>query len=194
MGEPEPDPLVVPLVPGPIRLDDGSAAVDDPAFDLLSKLAREHGEALSWVVIDDIDDRACELAISPWPELTHDGRLRFTRDESRHMVGDVEPAKLLTLVRTARRERHGRTAAAREIVDRPLRVGDTFAAILRCEPPPRDAPAGGVRTVVRFPHGAKGIADVTTDARRFAKIQAALANAAPLESKQVVARDDAGAS
>jgi hypothetical protein len=188
----EPDRLVVALVPGPIRLDDGSAAVDDPAFERLAKLAREHGEALRWVVIDDIDDETCELAISPWPQLTPDGRLRFARDEAQHMVGDVDSATLLRLVRAARRERYGRTAAAREIVDRPLRVGDTFAAILACDAPPDDAPAGGERTVVRFPHGAKGIADVTTDARRFAKIQSALANAAPLERKQVVPRGDAG--
>jgi len=95
-------------------------------------------------------------------------------------------------VRAARRAYYGDGAETRTVVERPLRVGDTFAAVLDCDPP-ADAPAGGERVTVSFPRGAAGIVDVTTDARRFAKIQAALANAPPLESKQVVAPDDAGA-
>lgn len=184
MGQ-EPDPLVAPLAPGPVRRADGSAAVDDQAFDRVAKLARDHGEALSWVVIDDIDDDTCELAISPWPQLTPEGRLRFARDEAEHVVGDVDSARLHAIVRASRRARYGRTAAARAIVDRPLRVGDTFAAVLERDAP-APAPAGGERVQVRFPHGSAGIADVTTDARRFAKIQSALANAPALASEQVV--------
>jgi hypothetical protein len=181
-----------PLAGPRYRMDDGSALCETPGFAELIALSESSGHPLRWVVVDDLVDtvvegrpeRMCELAISPWPRLTEDGRLFFAGSEDDHRVGLFPAARLWQLARESRARVHEDTPAAREVIDRPLRVGDVFAALVELdEPVPH--PVGGQIELVWFPHQADGILDVTADARVFARVQVALAEAPPLRGDKL---------
>lgn len=175
-----------PRLAGPRRrFADQLVAVEDPAFAELAAAAVERGAPLRWVVIDDLYEDRCELAISPWPRLTAEGRLVFARSEADHVVAVMPAAELWELARAARR-RAGEEAA---VAGRELRVGDAFAAVLETPDEGGQAPAGGYRGAVRFPWGADGLVDVTAEARVFAKVQLSLAEAPPLGGAEL---DDLG--
>jgi hypothetical protein len=124
----------------------------------------------------------CELAISPWPHLTDDGLLAFAESEEEYIVALVDADWFHDLVREARRLQFHDAQLAEEVVDRPLRVGDAFAALLSVSTSEEhSAPPGGHRAKVTPELGVEGIADVSDHARVFAKVQVAMAEAAPLE-------------
>jgi hypothetical protein len=71
-----------------------------------------------YVVVDELDELGCRLAVDRWPDRDADGRLVF--DDGERLVS-VPPGVLHAAV-TAARAAHGEPAP-----DRPLRIGDTFA-------------------------------------------------------------------
>jgi hypothetical protein len=71
-----------------------------------------------YVVVDELDEIGCRLAIDGWPDRDADGRLVF--DDGEQLVS-VPPAAFHEVVTAAR------TAQGDEAPDRPLRIGDTFA-------------------------------------------------------------------
>jgi len=189
----EPDPSVPRIVPGPRAGQDGGPLVlPDPMFQRLLERARTLGSPLRWVVIDDLYEEICELAISPWPRVT-DGMLVFAEEErideeEVHMVGAIDQSTLWENARTARRAQYEGVPDAAELIDRPLQVGDTFAAALDYSVIESDAPVGGSRVEVTFRDGM----DVTAEARLFTKVQVALANAPPLSREEIDPGDVTG--
>lgn len=190
-------PVNRPLAGPRYRMPDGSAVCETPGFADLIALSESSARPLRWVVIDDlvetvIDGQAeqmCELAISPWPQLTEEGRLFFAESEDDHRVGSNPGTGLWALVRKSRARLYADAPEAIEIVDRPLRVGDVFAALVEV-PETTVRPAGGQTESVEFPDGPEGILDVTADARVFARVQVALAEAPPLEGRQLKILED----
>jgi hypothetical protein len=159
------------------RTDEQKLIIDDPWVRRLV----EDGRA-RWVVVDDLIDDRCELAISPWPRLTDDGRLTFATSEEEHIVAMVNAEWLHGLVWLARRSQFRDAGLSDAILDRPLRVGDVFAArITVSESDDEAAPPGGHRSEVDITSGAKGIGDISDHARVFAKVQVAVADAAPVD-------------
>jgi hypothetical protein len=186
-----------PLAGPRYRMPDGSAVCETPGFEDLIALSESSERPLLWVVIDDLvetiidgkPEEICELAISPWPQLTEEGRLFFTESEDDHRVGSHRGTKLWELLRESRSRLYADTPEAAEIVDRPLRVGDVFAALVEV-PEPTTPPAGGEIGSVAFPDGPEGILDITADARIFARVQVALAEAPPLRGPQLKILED----
>jgi hypothetical protein len=68
-------------------------------------------------------------------------------------------------------------------------VGDAFAAVIETPDAGHAVHPGGHRAAVEFPWGADGVVDVTAEARVFAKVQLALADAPPLAGAEL---DDLG--
>ena len=106
---------------------------DANAFDLSWPLWRPTGLAeadpreLAYIVVDDLADDTAVLAVSVWPRLDPERRLRFPVDERPRLVR-VETDELMSILREQRRR----------FADRPLRIGDVFAACARLPdlPPP----------------------------------------------------------
>jgi hypothetical protein len=153
--------------------------IADPAVARLLELAQEHGKELRWVVVDDMDEDDVELAIGPWPSLREDGRVWFGRSEEDYVIAEVPRAGLHAAITAARGRQF---PGAPEVVDRPLRVGDAFAALVEAgRVPAKDAPPGGHRWPIDL--GAPDeLADVTLAARELAKIQVAVAEATPIDA------------
>jgi hypothetical protein len=109
-----------------------------------------------YVVVDELDELGCRLAVDRWPDRDTDGRLVF--DDGERLVS-VPPARLHDAVETARTD-HGDDAP-----ERPLRIGDTFAwwwgplarDLLGLDPPP--GRGDDARPPVE-------VVDVTREARR----------------------------
>jgi hypothetical protein len=173
-----------PLLAGPReRLGNERVGVEGhPAFEALAERALGEGKPRHWVVVDDLYEDSCELAISPWPRLTESGRLVFTDGEEEHQVGEISRQDLFELVQKARRAHF--PDATEAVVSRPLRFGDTFAAVVDVVDVEVEAPVGGHRTEVRFPWEEQAIVDVTPDARVFAKVQVAVAEAPPITADE----------
>jgi hypothetical protein len=140
--------------------------VDDEWVD---GLVREDQEALRWVVIDDLGDVDAELAISPWPRLTDDGRLRFADHEEEYAFGVMPKATLQELLDAARARQRPPVAA------RPLRVGDALAARIVVD-------ADGAAT---FPDDPPALGDVTVASRGLVQRQEAAADDAPVEASHL---------
>jgi hypothetical protein len=145
----------------------GDAAVDD--------LVRANPDSLRWVVIDDLDSDVAELAISPWPRLDNDGRLRFAEDEDDYAFGIMPTAELQERLDDARRRQDPPLDA------RPLRVGDALAAQLVVDEDGRASLADG--------HPAP-LADVTLASRTFAKTQEAAADDAAIDASLIREHED----
>ena len=159
------------------RTDEQKLIIDDPWVRRLV----EDGPA-RWVVVDDLIDDHCELAVSPWPRLTDDGRLTFATSEEEHIVAMVDANWLHDLVWLARRSQFRDAGLSDAVLARPLRVGDVFAAWITVSGSDNEpAPPGGHRSEVDIASGAKGIGDISDHARVFAKVQVAVAEAAPLD-------------
>jgi hypothetical protein len=160
------------------RTHEHELLVDDPWCRRLVEQGRAR-----WVVVDDlVDDDRCELAISPWPRLTDDGLLTFAKSEEEHIVALADARWFHDLVRRARRLQFQDANLPEEVLDRPLRVGDTFAAWITVSGADEgSAPPGGHRCGVSVEHDEEGIADVTDHARVFGKVQVAVAEAAPVD-------------
>ena len=152
--------------------------VDDPWCRRLV----EDGRA-RWVVVDDlVDAERCELAISPWPRLTDDGLLTFAESEEQHVVALADSKWLHDLVSRARRRQFEGAGVPDEVLNRALRVGDTFAAwITVSDGDEESAPPGGHRAQLSVERDEEGIADISDHARVFAKVQVAVADAAPVD-------------
>jgi hypothetical protein len=74
---------------------------------------------LSYIVVDEIVKPTCVLAVSEWPRLDKDGRVRFRLDRRPH------------LVRVAVRELEkflAKNRSDKTLRDRAVRIGDVFAA------------------------------------------------------------------
>jgi hypothetical protein len=152
--------------------------VDDPWCERLV----EDGRA-RWVVVDDlVDGRRCELAISPWPRLTDEGLLTFAEAEEEHVVALVDSTWFHDLVTRARRRQFEGQGLPDQVLNRPLRVGDTFAARITLSGSDEDsAPPGGHRAELSVERDEEGIADISDHARVFAKVQVAVADTAPVD-------------
>lgn len=132
-----------------------------------------------YVVVDELDELGCRLAVDLWPATDEDGRLVFADGEQ---LVSVSPGPLHAAV-TAARVRRGDDAP-----DRPLRIGDTFAwwwgplarDLLGLEPPHRaqvgDRPGDPEPEVV----------DITRDARRLTKLAALATGGGVLDPAEVV--------
>jgi hypothetical protein len=152
--------------------------VDDPWCRRLV----EDGRA-RWVVVDDfVDGGRCELAISPWPRLTDEGLLTFAESEEEHVVAVADSRWLHDLVSRARRRQFEGQGMPDEVLNRPLRVGDTFAAWIAISGSDEaSAPPGGHRAELSVVGDEEGLADISDHARVFAKVQVAVADAAPVD-------------
>lgn len=160
------------------RTEQHELLVDDPWCRRLV----EDGRA-RWVVVDDfVGDRGCELAISPWPRLTDEGLLTFAESEEEHVVALADSKWLHDLVSRARRRQFEGEGLPEEVLSRPLRVGDTFAAWITVSGSDEEsAPPGGHRAELTVEGDEEGIADISDHARVFAKVQVAVADAAPVD-------------
>lgn len=178
-------PPPAPRLAGPqARTPEHDVLIEEPWFHELRERMLARGLALRWVVVDDLEERSCELAIGPWPRLADDGRLVFASAEEDYTVAAVPIADFEALVRAGRRRQLRDVPDTDDLVDRPLRVGDTFAAAVEVATE-GTAPEGGHRAAISFPAGADGIADVTAHARVFAKVQVAVAEAAPIDTRLI---------
>jgi hypothetical protein len=159
------------------RTDRHELLIDDPWCRRLV----EDGRA-RWVVVDDlVDDTRCELAISPWPRLTDEGLLTFAESEEEHVVALADSEWLHDLVSRARRRQFEGQELPEEVLNRPLRVGDTFAAWITVRgADEKSAPPGGHRAGLSVDGDEEGIADISDHARVFAKVQVAVADTAPV--------------
>jgi hypothetical protein len=151
--------------------DDDRLLIGDPRADRLAR-----NPDARWVVIDDLVGGRCELAISPWPTLTDEGRLRFSDDEDEHVVGVIDAGYFYDVVRRARSAQlTGGPRSPTPESERPLRVGDTFIAVA--------VPADdGMVDVLRGPDD---LVDITAHARVFAKVQVAVADRSPVDAEQL---------
>jgi hypothetical protein len=132
-----------------------------------------------YVVVDELDELGCRLAVDRWPDRDAEGRLVF--DDGEQLVS-VPPARLHEAVVGARIE-HGDAAP-----ERPLRIGDAFALwwgplardLLGLDPPPgRDRDAAPPVEVV----------DVTREARRATNAAAQATAGGVLTVGELVAFD-----
>jgi hypothetical protein len=112
----------------------------------------EDTTGVSYIVVEEIEGGMVGLAVSDWPHTDERGRLRFDSEPVQAALELVELESFLKLHREP---------------DRPLRVGDVFAA--RTGPPSR-YPKDWIEPPVH---------DVTADAREAAKV-AFYAAVAPL--------------
>ena len=160
------------------RTEQYELLVDDP---WCRRLVEEG--AARWVVIDDlVDDNNCELAISPWPRLTDEGLLTFSESEEQHVVALADSKWLHDLVCRARRRQFEGQNVPEDVLNRPLRVGDTFAAWITVTGDDEESvQPGGHRAQVSVEKDEEGIADISDHARVFAKVQVAVADAAPVD-------------
>jgi hypothetical protein len=128
-------------------------------------------EALSYIVVDEIEEEVAVLLCEPWPELDERGRPRFDEDQRTSVqVGlDALYARLRRRQEMMRLTEEDRAAFA----ERPVRVGDAFAGLVD-----REALAADTDSLT-FLDGP--IVDVTAEAREAAKLQH-YATAAPLLS------------
>ena len=185
-------PPPAPRLAGPqARTPEHDVLIEEPWFDELRERVAARGLPLRWVVVDDIEERSCELAIGPWPRLADDGRLVFASSEADYAVAALPTAEFEALVRAGRRRQLRDVPGADDLVERPLRVGDTFAAAVSM-PGEEASPEGGHRAGIEFPAGDEGIADVTAQARVFAKVQVAVAEAAPIDMRLIPDLRDEG--
>jgi hypothetical protein len=127
-----------------------------------------------YVVIDEIEATWAVLAVTDWPGVDADGRLRFQAKEPIEVYADTEA--LLQFLRRARRP------AA--LADRPLRHGDAFAVRVRS----KAALARAAGDEVQEPDAwiATPVYDVTRDARREAKVAFYSAVSEPISPEQAV--------
>jgi hypothetical protein len=132
-----------------------------------------------YVVVDELDELGCRLAVDRWPDRDAEGRLVF--DDGEQLLS-VPPARLHEAVEAARTE-HGDDAP-----ERPLRIGDTFALwwgplardLLGLDPPPgRDDQTAPPVEVV----------DVTREARRATNAAAQATAGGVLTAAELVALD-----
>jgi hypothetical protein len=149
------------------RTDDGRRLLVGDAW--VDDLVREAPEHLRWVVVDDLGDADAELAISPWPRLCDDGRLRFAEHEQEYAFGVMPKAEL------QRRLDEARARQQPPVERRPLRVGDALAARIAVD-------EQGQAT---FPDDPPALGDVTVASRDLAKVQAAAADDAPVEAARL---------
>jgi hypothetical protein len=79
---------------------------------------------LSYIVVDEIVKPTCVLAVTDWPRIDGEGRVRFRLDARPNLVRVAvgELSDYLTRHRTA--EEHA---------DRDVRIGDVYAAVARTE-------------------------------------------------------------
>jgi hypothetical protein len=80
--------------------------------------------ALSYVVVDEMDERIVRLTVSPWPVTDAYGRLRFYLRGETLQVG---------VPRRALQEFLGRNRRPPRIATRPVRIGDVFAFKVKSE-------------------------------------------------------------
>jgi hypothetical protein len=113
---------------------------------------------LSYIVVDEIEGGMLGLAASEWPRTDEKGRLRFDSDPA--LVG-VERSAFERFVAEHRRPP--------ELAERPLRIGDVFAAKTRPveagEDEPRLEPVLDPERWIEPP-----VYDVTIAAREAAKV------------------------
>ena len=106
-------------------------------------------EHAKYVVVDDLDDDQAVLVVAPWPEQDAYGRLTFG-DPRQRRTTSVSATDLHDRVAAARRE------SRQDAVDRPLRIGDTFFAVVTDD-------TGAVDSFQQ-------LRDVTREAREQAKL------------------------
>ena len=133
---------------------------------------------LSYVVVDEIVEPTCVLAVSGWPRIDGKGRLRFRLDERPHLVrvsrGDL--ARYLRRHRTSTRHRR-----------REVRIGDVYAAVARTERLPEPESGREARELTGetpLDWLEPPVYDVTADARDAAKVALYGAVAPVLGKKQ----------
>jgi hypothetical protein len=127
-----------------------------------------------YVVIDEIEATWAVLAVTGWPGIDAEGRLRFPVEPPTEVYADTDA--LLEFLR-----RHRLPAA---LADRPLRQGDAFAFRVRSKAALARAAGDEVQEPddwIRPP-----VYDVTRDARREAKVAFYSAVSEPITPEQAV--------
>lgn len=171
---PDPDHLqpVAPWVPDRLTPEAPVAASFTPGA------ARPAAVPDWYVVVDELDELGCRLAVDAWPDTDGDGRLVFADGDQ---LVSVAPDRLHAAISAARLRRGD------EAPERPLRIGDTFA--WWSGPLARDllglGPPGGVGVPPESPE--LEVVDITRDARRLTKV-AALATGGGVLGADEVAR------
>jgi hypothetical protein len=131
--------------------------------------------ALSYVVVDELEQGVAGLVASPWPRVDERGRLLFGDEEDSKHVTVVEEEFLALLAE----KRHPIVQveldeqAVQELKSRRLAIGDVFAARVRgrrCRPPGGAGPHSGSPIDPR--QWIRGeVLDLTAEARELAKLQ-----------------------
>jgi hypothetical protein len=165
-------------VPGPRRSTEGYISTGSEDFERLLATALRSESNLYWVAIDDLYEDFCELAVSPWPRMTEAGQLIFARSEDDYAVVAVSRQEFSDRVTRARARTEEAQAEGESVVERPLRVGDVFAALTQSR-----VDKHGRRSEVAFSFGDAAIIDVTADARVLARVQAAVTDVPPIDDQ-----------
>lgn len=130
---------------------------------------------LSYIVVDELLGGVAGLVVSKWPRLDQRGRLRFPGERWRIGARVEELEALLA----ERRELPDTTTPSDDVLRRPLRIGDVFAA--RTE---RRRARAGVPELGRWL--SPPVLDVSRDAREAAKT-ALFGAVAPVMSEEEAA-------
>ncbi len=118
---------------------------------LPEEIVPEEGDG--YVVIDDLADGRVVLTSAPWPHLDGVGRLTFLDEpEDLHMRVDDDESRLQEVLNT-KRGAFAKTLEDLAVIERPLRIGDTFL----------------VRGLSEDPTAWDSVVDVTSQARLAAK-------------------------
>jgi hypothetical protein len=122
--------------------------------------------ALSYIVVDEIVKPTCVLAVTDWPHVDDEGRVRFRLDVRSHLVR-VAVSELADYLAEHRVDDENK--------DREVRIGDVYAAVARTEklPPPESEAearelAGSELTPLHWLE--PPIHDITVAGREAAKI------------------------
>ena len=153
-------------------------------------LPEDDPDELAYIVVDDLAEGGAVLAVSVWPRLDPDKRLRFPVDERARLVR-VDADELRSLLR-GQRQRYA---------NRPLRIGDVFAARARLpDLPPPESRAEQARLELEEPVPGSlewlepPIYDLTVQGRDAAKAALAAAVSPLLSAEEARALNRAGRS
>ena len=145
-------------------------------------LPAEHWDALWYLVVDEIQEQVAVLVVSPWPALDDRGRLRFAREEDQVRVAltvgalrDFLSEQRIPVVQVMEGEE-----AERALRERPLAVGDAFAADLAFVP---DEDGLDIKDPSGWIVGP--VLDISAEMREAAKAQTSAAAAGPLTEDEV---------
>jgi hypothetical protein len=135
---------------------------------------------LSYVVVDELDERAAGLIVSPWPVVDRRGRVLFAEeDEDRHLAVPRGAFEQLLAKRRSVPADRGDAAQRRALKSRPVAPGDVFAAVVSSR-----APLDGEDSPLAPDRWFDGsLLDLTMEGRELAQLQTSAATAGVVDAR-----------